>query len=290
MDYYGPMSPLNRFSLLILFLCALSANAQTPDNTSTKPVSSALDSALFYQLLLGELNAREGEPGTAYSLVLDAARKTNDPRLYQRAVDIALQTRSGDSALQAARAWKQALPASKEANRYILQILIGLNKIGETLEPLKREVAAADLKDRAAVISTIPRYFARTTEKKLAAITVEQALNGYLTMPGMGASAWTAIGVMRFEAGDVNGAVDAARKGQVMDAKSDRPVLLALAMMSSKTPQAEAIVKKHLEGHAKPEVRMEYTRALLEAQRYAEATAQLQVITTNNSLRDNFER
>ncbi|MES2879245.1 MAG: tetratricopeptide repeat protein [Pseudomonadota bacterium] len=260
----------------------MSANAQIPDATSTQPVSSALNSELFYQLLLGELNARDGEAGAGYSLILDAARKTNDPRLYQRAVDIALQARSGDSALQAARAWKQAIPASKEANRYVLQILIGLNKIGETLEPLKREVAAADPKDRVSVIATIPRYFARTTEKKLAAITVEQALNGYLTMPGMGASAWTVIGVMRFEAGDVNGAVEAARKGQAIDAKSDRPVLLALSMMSSKTPQAEVIVKKYLEGHTKPEVRMEYTRALLEAQRYAEATTQLQVITTNN--------
>lgn len=282
MDYYGPMSLLHRFSILILLTCVLSANAQIPDATSTQPVSSALNSELFYQLLLGELNARDGEAGAGYSLILDAARKTNDPRLYQRAVDIALQARSGDSALQAARAWKQAIPASKEANRYVLQILIGLNKIGETLEPLKREVAAADPKDRASVIATIPRYFARTTEKKLAAITVEQALSGYLTMPGMGASAWTVIGVMRFEAGDVNGAVEAARKGQAIDAKSDRPVLLALSMMSAKTPQAEAIVKKYLEGHSKPEVRMEYTRALLEAQRYAEATTQLQVITTNN--------
>lgn len=282
MDYYGLMSLLHRFSLLILFVCTLSANAQSSDATSTQPVSSALNSELFYQLLLGELNARDGEQSTGYSLILDAARKTNDPRLYQRAVDIALQARSGDSALQAARAWKQAIPASKEANRYVLQILIGLNKIGETLEPLKREVATADLKNRGNVISAIPRYFARTTDKKLAATTVEQALNGYLTTPGVGASAWTVIGVMRFEAGDINGAVEAARKGQAIDAKSDQPALLALSMMNAKTPQAEAIVKKHLEGRTKPEVRMEYTRALLEAQRYAEATTQLQVITTNN--------
>ena len=280
MDYYGPMSRFNRFSILVQFFCALTANAQTPDNRVVAPISSALDSDLFYQLLLGELNVRQGEPGAAYSLILDAARKTNDARLYQRAVDIALQTRSGDSALLAARAWKQAQPASREANRYLLQILIGLNRIGETLEPLKRELAATDPKDRNAAVSAMPRFFARASDKKLAAITVEQALAGYLAVPVVGVSAWTAIGRMRFDAGDINGAVDAARKAQAMDTKSEDPALLALSMMSPKTPQAEAIVKKYIEGKALPEVRMAYARALLDAQRYAEAAAQLQVITS----------
>ncbi|MDO9166523.1 MAG: tetratricopeptide repeat protein, partial [Rhodoferax sp.] len=280
MDYYGAMSRFNRLSHLALLVFALGANAQAPNGQTTAPISSALDSELFYQLLLGELNVREGEPGAAYSLILDAARKTNDPRLYQRAVDIALQARSGDSALLAARAWKQARPASREANRYVLQILIGLNRIGETLDPLKREIAAADAKDRVAVVSSIPRYFARATDKKLAASIVEQALTGYLTAPGVGVSAWTVVGRMRLDAGDISGAMDAAARAQALDAESEGPAVLALSMMSPKTPQAEAIVKKYLEGKPLPEVRMEYVRALLDAQRYAEAAAQLQVITS----------
>lgn len=279
MDYYGLMPRFNRFPLLLLLVFALTANAKTPDSESTAPISSALDSQLFYQLLLGELSARGGEPGAAYSLILDAARKTNDAKLFQRAVEIALQARSGDSALLAARAWKQALPASPEANRYVLQILIGMNRIGETLDPLKREIAASDAKDRAATISTIPRYFARATDKKLAATTVEQALADYLAVPEVGVAAWTAIGRMRFDAGDTTGAVDAAQSAQAMDAKAEGPALLALSMVSPSTPQAEAIVKKYLEGKPEPEVRMAYVRTLLDAQRYADAAAQLAVIT-----------
>lgn len=279
MDYYGPMLRFNRFPLLVLLVCALSANAQTPDNKPTEPISSALDGELFYQLLLGELTAREGEPGAGYALILDAARKTNDARLFKRAVDIAIQARSGESALLAARAWKQALPASREANRYVLQILIGLNRIGETAEPLKNEIAAADSTDRVATVISIPRYFARATEKTLAADTVEQALAGYLTEPGVGVFAWTVIGRMRFDAGNIDGALDAARKAQSLDAKSDAPALLALSMMGPKVPQAEAIVRKHLESHPQPEMRMEYARALLDARRYPEAMAQLQTIT-----------
>ena len=281
MDYYGLMPRLTPTLLLIALLaCGLGANAQTPDIKSSSPVSSALDGELFYEILLGELNARDGETGAAYALLLDAARKSNDSRLFQRAVDVALQARSGESALAAARAWRQALPASREANRYVLQILIGLNRIGETLEPLKREVATANPKEQAGTIASIARYFARAADKKLAARTVEHALTDYLSSPALGASAWTTIGRMRLEAGDSTAALDAARKAQAMDPKDDGPVLLALSMMNRESPQAEVIVKKYLEGQAQTEIRMEYARALLDAQRYAEAAAQIQIVTT----------
>ena len=117
---------------------ALSAHAQGPSAPATPPATSALDADLFYQLLLGELNAQGTDPSLGYSLILDAARKIADPQLFQRAVEIALQARSGESALQAARAWRQTLPNSREANRFVLQILIGLNRLGDTVEEIGR--------------------------------------------------------------------------------------------------------------------------------------------------------
>ena len=281
MDYYHRMSSFTRLPLLIALFCALGANAQKPEEKPASPISSAMDGSLFYQLLLGELNAREGEPGAAFSLLLDAARKTSDPKLYQRAVDIALQARSGDSALQAARAWRLAVPGSKEANRYVLQILIGLNRISETVEPLKREIANTDAKDRATEVLGLQRYFMRASDKKQVANALELALNDYLNSPAVGASALTVIGRARFDAGDTAGALDAARKAQAQDSKSENPALLALSLMDPKLPQAEAIVKKYLEGSKPlPEVRMEYARALLNAERFTEAIAQLQMVTT----------
>src|SRR5512133_1358356 len=130
---------MKRFPLAagaLLLALAQAANAQSPappaTETETPPAPTALDAELFYQLLLGEINAGGSEPAAGYSLILDAARKTNDPALYQRAVELAFQSRSGDAALQAARAWKQAYPASREANRYVLQILIALNRVADT--------------------------------------------------------------------------------------------------------------------------------------------------------------
>ena len=246
--------------------------------------SSLLDSALFYQLLVGELTLEEGEPAKGFALMLDAARKTRDAQLYQRASDIALQARSGDSALQAAQAWTKEQPTSREANRYVLQILIALNRIAETAAPLQTEIKLAPDSERIAVLATLPRVYARVEDKKLASRVVEEALASYLTNPASAAAAWTSVGRMRLAAADNAGALEAVKRGLAAPALADSregPLMVALEVMDPKLPEAEALVRKYLETNPKalPEMRMGYARALLDAQRYAEASAQLQIVT-----------
>ena len=277
------MKRQHRLAPLALLLLALAQapRAQTPESTSDagSPAPTALDAELFYQLLLGELNAADTEPGAGYSLILDAARKTNDAALYQRAVDIAFESRSADAALQAALAWKQAQPESREANRYVLQILVALNRVTESAQMLKREIALAGPTELPGALASIPRLYARVSDKKLAAAVVEQALADQLTAPAAGPAAWTAVGRMRMAAGDTAGAIAAAKRAQDINARAEGPALLALELMDPKHPQAEPIVRRYMEGAPVPEVRMGYARVLLDAQRYAEATQQLQFIT-----------
>jgi hypothetical protein len=83
-------------------LTAPAARAQLPVDPA-KGVISSLDAPLFYQILIGEIELRQGEPGTAFEVILDAARRTRDDGLFRRAVDIALQGRAGDQALAASR-------------------------------------------------------------------------------------------------------------------------------------------------------------------------------------------
>lgn len=255
------------------------APARAASAPEAAPVNSDLSAELLYELLLAELSYGNQDPGTAFSLLLDSARKTGDARLYQRAVEIALQARAGDSALQAARAWRQAQPNSPQANRYVLQILIALNRLEEAVAPLKREVALADAATRPQLIAAIPRFFARAGNKKQAAATVEQALADYLGAPATGAIAWTTVGRMRLDAGDMAGALEAARRGHAQDARAEGPALLAMALMAPTRPQAEALVRKFLDsGAPRPELRMEYARRLLDAQRLPEAYAQVRRI------------
>ncbi len=272
-------------SLLCTQLIAPPAWAQSPSSEAQSSTvegsvsNSSMDGELFYELLIGEISLRTGEPGTGFSLLLDAARKTNDAALYQRAVDTALQSRSGFSALQAAKAWKAAQPQSREANRYVLQILVALNRIPETLEPLKTELAMAPATERALAIAMVPRSYAPVTDKKAAAALVEQALADYFAPTATAATAWTSAGRMRWAAGDAAGALEAVQRGQAADAADQGPALLALEMLGPKQPQAEALLQKYLASKPQIEVRMAYARSLLDAQRYSEASAQLQAVT-----------
>ena len=255
--------------------------AQAPRGTivAAAPANSGLDAELFYQLLLGELNSRGDEPGAGFALILDAARKTGDASLYQHAVELAFQARNGEAALQAARAWKQAFPQSREANRYVLQILVALNRIPESVEPLKTEIALADAKDRPAVIAALARNYARASDKKAAAAAVEQGLADYLDKPDTGAAAWSSVGRLRLAAGDSAGALDAARRGQASNPKAEGPVLLALELMEARNTDAEALVRSYMQSQPLPELRMAYARTLLDAQRHNEALAQVEAVT-----------
>ena len=243
------------------------------------PNNSKLDSEVFYEVLVSEMTEQAGDHGSAYALMLDAARKSNSARLYERAIEIAYRARSGDAALQAAQAWSRAQPTSKDANRYQFQILLGLNKIAEAQEPLKRELANMPPAERALAINLVPRYFARTTDKKLATSVVEKALIPELVNRTTGPAAWAAIGAMRLQADDMNGALEAVKRGFALNPESEDVALLAIALMGLKTPGAESIVRKYIDGKPSPEARMAYARNAINTQRYDEAYTQMQLLT-----------
>ncbi len=255
------------------------AESDAANLDSARP--SALTAQLFYEILLGELTTRSGDPGDGFALVLDSARKTRDPALFQRAVEIALQARSGDSALTAVQAWKTALPDSRDAARFELQILIALNRIGETVEPLRTLVSKTPVIERPLLMTAIARSYARAKDKKLAASVVEQALTDEAKGTGVSAAvAWATIGRLRFAADDSAGALDAALKGQQADPLSEGPPALALELMGPAHPLAELIVKRYLrQDKALPEVRMAYARQLLQMRRYTDADAELSRVT-----------
>jgi len=263
-------------------LAQTGARVRTPEPLPRAVESSALDAELFYEIFLGEISARSGDPGAGYAFMLEAARRSGDGRLYQRAADIALQSRSGEYALAAARAWKQALPESREANRYVLQILIALNRIGETQDLLRQELAQSSPKSRMTLLAALPQMFGRASDKALAAKVVEGALASELAHPANGPVAWTSIGRLRLAAGDKQGALDAARKAQNLDKASESAAQLALELLDENVAEAEALVSQMLASPNAPELHMAYARVLLGLQRYSEAGRQVELVTRNH--------
>ena len=279
LDYYGLMTLPKRLRFPTLLL-AMALAAPLCRAQADTPVNSELNSSLMYELLLSEISTTNGDASSAYQLMLDAAQKSRSEQLFERAVEIALQARAGDSALQAAQAWGRAAPSSKDARRYLLQILIGMNKLADTVEPIKRELASMQPKERLEAIKLVPRYFLRAADKPLAAKVVEQALTPELSHSTNGPAAYAAIGTMRLLAGDGEGALEAAKKGAALNPKAEEPVELALALMDPRLPGAEVLITRHLGSGASPELHMAYLRKLLDAQRQADAQAQALRLTS----------
>ena len=269
-------------ALLGLGLATPLLQAQTaPAPTREARNNTAFNAQLFYQLLLGELSASQGDLGSAVSLMADAARRTGDGEIYQRATELALRARAGESALQVARSWRQAQPRSLDANRYVLQILLALNRIPETVEPLKSVIDLTPLPEREALLDMVPALYARTSDKKLATATAEQALAPMLSDARTAAAAWTAVGRLRAASGNAPGALDALQRAQAVDASHVPTALVAVELMDKRHSQAETLVRAYLEKTrpAAPQVRLNYARALLELQRTADSEHQLEILT-----------
>ena len=271
MDYDASMKYW--FSSIALVWATAGVCAEPPVENSN------LNAVLFYQLLLGELNVQAGEPGAGFAIILDAARKTKDESLYQRATELALQSRSGEAALQAARSWKSSLPESQEANRYILQILLALNRIEEAGRALKSSIAGLPLNEQSNAIGSIPRVFGRVQDKNFAAKVVEQALSSAIQNPETAATAWTTIGRMKRDAGEIQPAAEAARAGHAANRRAPGPIMLALSLLNFVPDEVQPMISQYMSGDALPDLRLGYARTLIDLDQMQAALTQLTQLT-----------
>lgn len=256
---------------------SLAAASPATAASAAKAPNSELDAPMFYQLLVGEMEAQAGRQANAYEVMLDAARRTPDSALFQRAVDLAVQMRACDKAVAAAKAWRNAMPESSEATRTMVQLLVALDRPTELAEPLRSLLQQVNGVDRSAVIAGIPRFLEGTADKPRALAMAEQALAPYLNAEPTRTAARTALGRLALAAGKNEQALSLARKALADDPGAPGPVLLALELMPAE-PSAEVLVQSALaRADAVPAIRMAYARTLEQRQRLVEAIAQMRL-------------
>ena len=289
LDYYGLMvSTLRNWRLALIsafVLATLPSWAQEtpvhPDALASEPQLSAADQAaamnaeLFYELLLGEMSASQGDTTNGVALMLEAARQSQSEKLYQRAAEIAMQSRSGQRAFMVAHEWSQNFPQSRPANRFILQVLLMLNRTSESQDYLRREVAWTPAGSKSATYLAIAQLYSRATDKALAAAVVEQALQPDTDNPELAPAAWATIGHLRLNAQQKDLAMQALQRAHAAGPNSGATALLALELMESGNAAAEKYAQTYLDGAAAPSIRLAYARILMANNRLAEAQQQL---------------
>ena len=274
--------------------------------------NSYLDGPLLYQLLQAEFALREGEPGDAVELVLQAAREHKDDALYRRALQIAVEAGAGEKALAITRSWRQTMPRSTEALRTEIQLLIAFDRVPDTAEPLKQLLSLSTPAERSALISSLPRAQQHAKDKAGAAEQFRRLLQPYMDAPDTRTAARVALGRIRLNQGQPLVALELAAQAQEQDPKALQPVLLALDVMNgasdgsqgraaqaadaASTPasaaapakgttsstemvaRAEKIVRRYLaQPDTEPVVRQAFASVLASQQRLTDAAEQLRL-------------
>ena len=91
--------------------------------------TSGLDSGeAMFEVLASEIALQRGQAGLAYSTYLELARQYKDPRLAQRAMEIAISAGATDLALQAAQTWDGLAGSKQTQPKEVLVTLLILNQ------------------------------------------------------------------------------------------------------------------------------------------------------------------
>ena len=156
---------MKKILFLALSLTALSACAGQPkllaaDDGKGTPLASLDDAApgayspalpsqeltakVVYQLLLAEIAVQRGRMNVAMATYLDLAKSTKDPRIAQRATEIAIYARQPREALEAAKVWTEVDPKSQQARQIIVSVLMNEGKLDQAKPYAQKMLSGED--------------------------------------------------------------------------------------------------------------------------------------------------
>lgn len=170
-----------------------SAHSQTASETVAKgapprstqgtraPTENILARTVF-QSLLGELALQRGDINLGVDAWADLAQRTRDPKVIERATEVAGIAKQYDKALALTRLWLEIEPESEKARQSRSSLLLQANRI-EDLAPQLEKLLEKDKDNLANNLLQLNRLLARHSDKKAVLSVVERVVAPYLAMP-----------------------------------------------------------------------------------------------------------
>lgn len=235
-----------------------------------------LTPGLLYEILAAEILAQRGGAAVALAKYLELAQRTRDPRIAQRAVEIALFERNSEKALEAAQIWAETDPQSLEARQALVNLYIGAGRAEEALPHMERLLAAESTNVAEGFIQINRLLSARSTDRKSTLSIIQRLAARYPKV----AEAHAAVAQAAFNAGEEELALREARAAALIRPEWDFPVLMASQILARRdAASASAELKGFLERNpGSSEVRMAYARSLVAERKYGEARGEFQRI------------
>ena len=111
----------------ILLSMPLITSAQPTDEDLAADKNAQQRAEQIYLFLSSEIAIQRGEIGPAYQTLLGLARSSKDPRVAQRAMELALSAQSPQFALEAAKLWDDLSPSNDSSSKEVLITLLMIN-------------------------------------------------------------------------------------------------------------------------------------------------------------------
>jgi tetratricopeptide (TPR) repeat protein len=105
--------------------------------------SQDLTPPMLFDFLIAETALQRGDTEIAVRTYLKLAKSTHDPRVAQRATEIALQSRQPAAALESANIWAELDPNSVGARQTLAALLVNFDRLEEARPHLEKLLASA---------------------------------------------------------------------------------------------------------------------------------------------------
>lgn len=259
-------------------------SADPDDDDDDSPVAAApahkppanlppqeLTEPMLYDFLLGEIAAQRGSPGFAAQTFVDLAKRTRDPRVARRAVEMANFARMPELALEAARIWHETDPASPQALQTLVVLLVNGNRIEET-EPYLAKLLGADANAAQNGFMQMGRLLGSSADPAANLRVVRRLAERYPDLP----QAHFAVAQAATAAKDEPLALAELRRAAALKPDWEIAVLAEAQLLQRRSPgEAAKRLAAFLEKYpGSRDVRLTYARMLVLDKRTAEARAE----------------
>jgi tetratricopeptide (TPR) repeat protein len=256
-----------------LSIAGCAAIAQTKD--IPQAAEGDLNEPMLYEFLLGEIALQRGDLPLAAQTFLDLARRTSDPRVARRAVEIANQARMPELALEAARTWQELDPTSPQALQVLAALLVANKRAEEALPHLEKLLATEGVSPENGFMQ-LNRLLAASPDKAANLRVVRTLGSKYPKLP----QAHFAVAQAAAAAGDDDAAIAAIHRASALRPDWELAALLEAQILQRRSPAAAAKVLGDFvaKNPNSREARLNYARLLILDKRLPEARKQFEAV------------
>ena len=255
---------------------AAPAEARRPAPRVPQPLPTAeLTEQLMFKMMIAEVAVQRGQTQVAVPAYLDLARETRDPRIAQRATEVAWNARMVSQALEAASLWLQTDPESSQARQILAALLVNQSQLEEARPHLERWLAA-DRDNAGQAFLQLSKLLSRNKDVQGVLQLMRALAEPYANVP----EARLTVAQAAWNAGAQQLVIDESRAALAL-----RPDWELAALFHAQALQRRSIgdAAAFLEGWLKTQpqardARLNYARLLVTAKRYPEARKEFEVL------------